>query len=115
MVTFSFRHATRVQQSLLSGVEKRALIWMAERMPSWIHPDHLTLVGLFAMLGAGAGYWLSAGDLYRILPEVVGLGAFLARKHGAEGTRLVKLSDDPHLTLVQARLLTAEANIEPNF
>lgn len=56
-----------------------------------------------------------SGDLYRILPEVVGSASSLARKHGAEGTRLVKLSDDPHLTLVQARLLTAEANIEPNF
>jgi len=60
--TNGFQNAKRVQQSLLSGVEKKALIWMAERMPSFINSDHLTLVGLFAMLGAGAGYWLSGGN-----------------------------------------------------
>ena len=62
MQTKGFQNAKRVQQSLLSGVEKKALIWMAERMPSFINSDHLTLVGLFAMLGAGAGYWLSGGN-----------------------------------------------------
>ncbi|MCX6636763.1 MAG: CDP-alcohol phosphatidyltransferase family protein [Acidobacteria bacterium] len=51
-----------MQTSLLSGVEKTALIWMAERMPSFINSDHLTLVGLLSMLGAGAGYWLSGGN-----------------------------------------------------
>ncbi len=56
-----------------------------------------------------------SGDLYRILPEVIGTASSLGRKQGAEGGRLVKLSSDPHLTLVQARLLSAEANIEPNF
>ncbi len=59
MQTNDFQNAKRVQQSLLSGVEKKALIWMAERMPAFINSDHLTLVGLFAMVGAGAGYWLS--------------------------------------------------------
>ena len=58
----SFQNAQRVQTSLLSGVEKKALIWMAERMPSFINSDHLTLVGLLSMLGAGAGYWLSGGN-----------------------------------------------------
>ncbi|MDP2998150.1 MAG: CDP-alcohol phosphatidyltransferase family protein [Bryobacterales bacterium] len=62
MQTNDFQNAKRVQQSLLSGVEKKALIWMAERMPSFINSDHLTLVGLFAMVGAGAGYWLSGGN-----------------------------------------------------
>jgi archaetidylinositol phosphate synthase len=62
MQTNGFQNAMRVQTSLLSGVEKRALIWMAERMPSFINSDHLTLVGLLAMLGAGAGYWLSGGN-----------------------------------------------------
>ena len=55
------------------------------------------------------------GDLYRILPEAIGSAASLGRKPGAEGIRLVKLSDDPFLTLMQARILSAEANIEPNF
>src|SRR5947209_17872616 len=35
----SFRHAIRLQKSVLAGPEKRLLIWMAERTPEWIHPD----------------------------------------------------------------------------
>jgi hypothetical protein len=55
------------------------------------------------------------GDLYRILPEVIGSESSFVRTQRAEEARLVKLSSDPHLTLMQARLLSAEANIEPNF
>jgi hypothetical protein len=56
-----------------------------------------------------------SGDLYRILLEAIGSASSLGRKQHALGARLVKLSSDPHLTLMQARLLAAEANIEPNF
>jgi phosphatidylglycerophosphate synthase len=62
MDTNGFQNAKRVQQSLLAGPEKRVLVWMAGRMPSFINSDHLTLAGLLAMLGAGAGYWLSGQD-----------------------------------------------------
>ena len=54
-----FRPALRLQQSLLTPLEKRALLWLARRMPSWVTPDHLTLVGFAAMILAGACYWLS--------------------------------------------------------
>ncbi|MBN2431142.1 MAG: CDP-alcohol phosphatidyltransferase family protein [Acidobacteria bacterium] len=56
----SFRQAKRQHQSILAGVEKKALVWMAERLPAVIHSDHLTLLGFAAMLGAGLAYWLSA-------------------------------------------------------
>ncbi|HEX7285787.1 MAG TPA: CDP-alcohol phosphatidyltransferase family protein [Candidatus Angelobacter sp.] len=55
-----FREARRIQQSFLAGLEKRTLYWLAERTPAWINSDHLTLLGLVAMAGAGAGYWWSA-------------------------------------------------------
>lgn len=54
-----FREAKRIQQSFLATAEKKALLWLAERTPSWINSDHLTLLGLLAMAGAGAGYWWS--------------------------------------------------------
>ena len=38
-----FRQATRVHGSFLAAAEKRALVWMAERMPVWVNSDHLTL------------------------------------------------------------------------
>ena len=51
---------TRIQASLLAGLEKRALIWMARRLPRWVGSDHLTALGAVAMLGAGISFWLAS-------------------------------------------------------
>lgn len=53
----TFHEARRVQTSLLSGIEKRCLIWLAGRLPARVHSDHLTLLAGLSMLGAGLGYW----------------------------------------------------------
>jgi len=53
------REATRVHTSLLAAVEKRALIWMAARLPRWINSDHLTVLAFVAMLLAGLSFWLA--------------------------------------------------------
>src|SRR5262245_31256582 len=53
----AFREARRELTSLLSTLEKRCLIWMAERMPARINSDHLTGLALLAMLSAGLAYW----------------------------------------------------------
>jgi archaetidylinositol phosphate synthase len=42
---------------LLAAAEKRALIWMAHRLPGWINSDHLTGVAALAMLGVGLCFW----------------------------------------------------------
>lgn len=59
MPTNQFKDATRVQASLLSGIEKRVLVWIAARLPERVNPDHLTLLGLFSMIGAGVAYALA--------------------------------------------------------
>lgn len=63
----AFRDATRLQQSLTASLERRALTWLAARMPAWVNSDHLTLLGFAAMFLAGAGYalarWNRAGLL----------------------------------------------------
>lgn len=46
----------RIQQSILAGVEKQALIWMAKRLPASINADHLTVLGLSSMVLAGVFY-----------------------------------------------------------
>jgi phosphatidylglycerophosphate synthase len=56
----NFKTAKRIQTSLLSGVERRALLWLAERTPACVNSDHLTALGLLAMLGVGAGYWAAS-------------------------------------------------------
>ena len=56
--------ATHVRQhnSILAAAEKRALIWMATRLPRWVNSDHLSALGLASMAGAGAAFVLAAGD-----------------------------------------------------
>ena len=55
----AFSSATRIQDSILASVEKRALVWMAEHTPRRINSDHLTLVGFFSQCAAGVGYALT--------------------------------------------------------
>jgi len=65
----NFQPATRLQESVSANLEKRFLIWMAERTPAWINSDHLTMLGFVAQLLTGATYalagrndpWLLAG------------------------------------------------------
>ena len=52
----TFTHAARLQTSVLNAVERRVLVWLAERMPRAINSDHLTVLAAVAMAGAGAAY-----------------------------------------------------------
>jgi phosphatidylglycerophosphate synthase len=56
-VSKAFQHAERTHRSLLASAEKRALIWLAGRMPAWVNSDHLTSLGFVSLFGVGAGYW----------------------------------------------------------
>ena len=66
-----FRDAKRVQRSLLAGAEKAALLWLAQRTPAWINSDHLTALGLAAMLGAGFGYWWARWNRWGLVIAIV--------------------------------------------
>lgn len=66
-----FRHAVRLQQSVLAGSEKRLLIWIAERTPSWIHPDYLTVFGFVAQLMAGVSYALARSSQLGLASAIV--------------------------------------------
>ena len=57
-----FTTALRVHTALTARIEKRLLIWMAERMPRAIGPDHLTALALASQLLAGLAYALSSHD-----------------------------------------------------
>lgn len=52
--------ATRKLTFLLAGPERRALHWLAARLPSAWRPNHLTAIGVLGAVGAGMGYALSA-------------------------------------------------------
>jgi len=66
-----FRQATRVHGSLLASAEKRALIWMAERMPACVNSDHLTVLGFAAQLMTGICYALARYDRRMLLAAIV--------------------------------------------
>jgi phosphatidylglycerophosphate synthase len=54
-----FKHALRLQESFTAPAERKALAWLASRLPSWVNSDHLTLIGFIAMFLAGASYALA--------------------------------------------------------
>lgn len=56
-ITQTKREAVREHGSMLAASEKRLLVWMAQRMPSWVNSDQLTSLSLLAMLAAGGCYW----------------------------------------------------------
>jgi phosphatidylglycerophosphate synthase len=55
-----FRPAVRVNNSLLGAIEKRTLIWIANRLPPAINSDHLTALGLVGMIAAGVCFAFSS-------------------------------------------------------
>lgn len=63
-----FKDATRILSSILSASEKKTLLYLAARMPAWVHSDHLTGLSLAAMFGVGASFWAS-----RYQPWTLGL------------------------------------------
>ena len=54
--------AAREKTYLLARPEARALEWIARRLPRFVMPDHLTLVGVLAAVGIAAAYALSNRD-----------------------------------------------------
>lgn len=48
---------TRINTGVFAAIEKRTLIWIAERLPRWVNSDHLTLLALLSMALAGGAFW----------------------------------------------------------
>ncbi len=65
--TRPFPDMLRVQESWTASSEKRALLWLAAHTPERIGPDHLTVLGLAAQIGAGVCYALAAWNRYALL------------------------------------------------
>ena len=67
------KQAARIQTSILNAAEKKVLVWLAERMPSWVTSDMLTFVGFLGALVVAAGYALSNLSLYWMWLSCLGL------------------------------------------
>src|ERR1700731_4745490 len=66
-----FPDMRRVQESWVAEYEKRTLLWLAARTPQWIGPDHLTVLGFAAQIGAGVFYALARWNRYSLLGVTV--------------------------------------------
>ena len=67
----AFRNARRIQASFLADLEKKTLLWLAERTPAGVNSDHLTLLGFAGQLMAGGFYALSRWNKYYLLTVIV--------------------------------------------
>lgn len=56
-------NSVRIQTSLLNGVEKKALLFLAERQPAWMTSNILTFIGFIGSVLIAAGYLLSAKNI----------------------------------------------------
>jgi archaetidylinositol phosphate synthase len=65
----------RVQDSWVAAGERRALLWLAQRAPRCVSPDHLTLLGLIAQLGAGCFYLLARWNQFALVAVTLCLAA----------------------------------------
>jgi archaetidylinositol phosphate synthase len=62
-----FKNATRLQNSFTAAAERKALLWLAARLPRSINSDHLTLLGFASMLLAGCSYALARWNRWGLL------------------------------------------------
>ena len=68
------KQATRIQTSILNGIEKKALVAIAKRLPRWVTSDMLTCIGVLGAVLTGTGFalthfsyhwlWLSSAGLF---------------------------------------------------
>lgn len=57
------KQSERIQTSILNGVEKKALTWLAWRQPKWMTSDTLTFIGFLGAVIIAVGYALSNYNL----------------------------------------------------
>jgi phosphatidylglycerophosphate synthase len=63
----------RVNESVLGGLEKPALAWIARRLPLWVVPNHLTALGFMGAWVTAAGYVASRWSMSWLWLASVGL------------------------------------------
>ena len=57
------KQAVRIQTSFLNAVEKKVLVWIAERLPRWVSSDLLSAIGFVGAVIIAAGFMLSTRDI----------------------------------------------------
>lgn len=66
------KKAVRIQNSILNGVEKKVLVWLAERQPKWVVSDLLTIVGIIGSVMIAAGFVLCGNNIHWLWLSIAG-------------------------------------------
>jgi phosphatidylglycerophosphate synthase len=74
MATIEFVEAARLATNPLADLERRCLVWMANRLPRWVTSDGLTMLALAAMALTGFSYAVSRSHPGALLLALAGLG-----------------------------------------
>ena len=62
----------RIQHNVLAAAERRLLTWLCERMPRWVTPDRLTIVGMIGSVMVFAGYATSGWAAWTLWVTISG-------------------------------------------
>ena len=55
--------AVRIQTSVLNAIEKKVLVWLAERQPRWVTSDMMTFIGVLGAVVIAVGYILTSQNI----------------------------------------------------
>lgn len=61
-IPLNLKPAVRIQKNLLAANERRLLTWLCARLPVWVTPDRLTIVGFSGMVLVFTGYAFSGNN-----------------------------------------------------
>ena len=67
------KQAQRIQTSILNAAEKKALVWMAQRLPRWVTSDMMTFTGFVGAVIICVGCILSNQSPYWLWLSIGGL------------------------------------------
>ena len=55
--------AVRIQTSVLNALEKKVLVWLAQRQPRWVTSDMMTFIGILGAVVIAVGYILTSQNI----------------------------------------------------
>ena len=55
--------AVRIQTSVLNALEKKVLVWLAQRQPRWVTSDMMTFIGVLGAVVIAVGYILTSQNI----------------------------------------------------
>ena len=107
-------NAERIQTSLLNGIEKRVLVWIADRLPAWVTSDMLTYLGVAGAVLYAAFCWMAQCNVNYFWFAFLGLvinwfgdsldGSVARVRQTQHRTRPVAADGSQHLAIHHGRL-----------